>query len=587
MTINSQRRIGSRYRLIEPLGRGGMGTVWAAVDEVLDREVAVKEVIPPDGLSSEDQESLRSRTMREARAAARISSRSAVTVFDVVEEDGKPWIVMERLRANTLADLLREHGPLPADRVARIGLRLLEALRAAHAAGVLHRDVKPSNVMITADGEAVLTDFGIASLEGDPSLTVTGMLIGSPAYMAPERARGGPATPAGDLWSLGCTLYTAVEGRGPFAKEGPLATLTAVITDEPYPPVRSGALAPALMALLTKDPADRPDAVATAAMLAQAERAGPSTAAHPTGVPPARARGPSEETERTRPFRAALPPSISPPPDPELRASTDPPAGEATTTGQRPSAPRHRRTEPAPARSGPSRSRAFTALVSLAVLVLAGVAGAVLLNERGPAVGAGSASGATPTVSAPTPTPPTDQPASPPTATAPPAPAESVPAGTAPARPAPAQPGAVPAGYELYQDSTGFAVAVPAGWQVTTERGSTFVREPGGRRYLQIDQTRKPKDDPAADWAAQENGVSRRLAGYERIRIDPLTYRGWKAADWEFTWQADGGPRRVLNRGLITAADRAYALYWSVPAEQWEASLAEYDVFAATFRPAS
>ena len=272
MTINGQRLIGSRYRLTEPLGRGGMGTVWAAVDEVLDREVAVKEVIPPDWLSTEDQESLRSRTMREARAAARISSRAAVTVFDVVEEDGKPWIVMERLRAGTLTELLREEGPLPADRVARIGLRLLEALSAAHTAGVLHRDVKPSNVMITGDGEAVLTDFGIASLAGDPTLTVTGMLIGSPAYMAPERARGGPATPAGDLWSLGCTLYTAVEGRGPFAKEGPLATLTAVITDEPYPPVRAGALAPVLLALLAKDPAERPDALAAAAMLAEAER---------------------------------------------------------------------------------------------------------------------------------------------------------------------------------------------------------------------------------------------------------------------------------------------------------------------------
>ena len=303
MTANAQnRRIGSRYRLVEPLGRGGMGTVWAAVDEVLDREVAVKEVVPPAGLSAEEQESLRSRTMREARAAARINSRAAVTVYDVVEEDGKPWIVMERLAATTLADLLRREGALPADRVARIGLRVLEALRAAHTAGVLHRDVKPSNVMITTDGEAVLTDFGIASLEGDPTLTTTGMLIGSPAYMAPERARGGPASPAGDLWSLGCTLYTAVEGRGPFAKEGPLATLTAVITDEPYPPVRAGALRPVLLALLAKDPADRPDAAAAAGMLAEAERAGaPAVAA------PAMPRGPSEEVERTRPFHAAVP----------------------------------------------------------------------------------------------------------------------------------------------------------------------------------------------------------------------------------------------------------------------------------------
>ena len=218
--------------------------------------------------------------------------------------------------------------------------------------------------------------------------------------------------------------------------------------------------------------------------------------------------------------------------------------------------------------------------VSLALLVVVGVTAAVLVNDRGSGVGAGSASGATPTTAAPTPTPT-------PTEPGPSTLAESPTAQTAPAESSPAQPAAIPAGYQLYEDSTGFAVAIPAGWQVAKEGSSTFVREPDGRRYLQIDQTREPKPDPAADWAAQESGVSRRLADYQRIRIDPLDYRGWEAADWEFTWRAEGGQRRVLNRGFITAADRAYALYWSVPAEQWQDSLADYDVFAASFRPAT
>ena len=152
---------------------------------------------------------------------------------------------------------------------------------------------------------------------------------------------------------------------------------------------------------------------------------------------------------------------------------------------------------------------------------------------------------------------------------------------------APQQVAAVPAGFELYEDPTGFAVAIPAGWEVAREQSSTFVREPGGRRYLQVDQTRAPKPDPVADWRAQATRASQRLAGYEQIRIDPLDYRGWEAADWEFTWRAAGGPRRVLNRGFITAPDRAYALYWSVPAEQWEAGRDDYEVFAATFRPAT
>lgn len=184
------RLLAGRYRLARPLGRGGMGVVWQARDELLGRLVAVKEVLLPPELPDEEREVLRRRTLREARSAARLSHPNVVTVFDVVEEDGRPWIVMELVRSTTLAHAIREYGPLPPREVARIGLQVLAALHAAHRAGVLHRDVKPSNVLLTGDGRVVLTDFGIATLEGDPSLTMSGTLLGSPAFIAPERVQG-------------------------------------------------------------------------------------------------------------------------------------------------------------------------------------------------------------------------------------------------------------------------------------------------------------------------------------------------------------------------------------------------------------
>lgn len=281
-----------RYRLGAQIGRGGMGVVWEAVDEVLGRLVAIKEVIPPTELDEGQREQLRQRTLREAQAAARMRGTGSVTVHDVVDEDGRPWIVMERLEARTLADVVRDEGPLPPSQVAQIGRSLLDTLGAAHSAGVLHRDVKPSNVML-ADRGAVLTDFGIAQVEGDSSLTTTGMLIGSPSFMAPERARGEPATPASDLWSLGATLYAAVEGRAPYERDTQLATLHAVVNDDPPPMDRAGALEPALSAL-DKDPSRRPDHLAAGRLLDAGPQAPTVAVAHPTreleGPPPASPR---------------------------------------------------------------------------------------------------------------------------------------------------------------------------------------------------------------------------------------------------------------------------------------------------------
>ncbi|MBN6054169.1 protein kinase [Nonomuraea sp. RK-328] len=249
--------VGGRYRLLRTIGQGGMGTVWHAHDEVLGRDVAVKEIHPPPDLNGPERDVFSVRTFREARAAGRVAHPGVAAVYDVLEEGGHPWIVMQLVRSRTLGELVREEGPLPQARVAEIGLQLLEALRAAHAAGVLHRDVKPDNVLLAEDGRAVLTDFGIATTEDEAPVTRTGILVGTPAFMAPERAAGGQAVPESDLWSLGVTLYLAVEGHSPFQRAHALATLGAVLHSEPPPLARAGALGPVLLGLLRKDPGQR------------------------------------------------------------------------------------------------------------------------------------------------------------------------------------------------------------------------------------------------------------------------------------------------------------------------------------------
>ncbi|MFG2575516.1 protein kinase [Streptomyces sp. NPDC048481] len=253
----SERLIAGRYRLLTPLGEGGMGTVWRARDEVLHREVAVKEVRAPHGLAAADVERLYARLEREAWAAARVANRNVVTVYDVAVQDGRPWIVMEIVHGISLAELLDAEGPLDPARVAHIGAEVLAALRAAHEAGVLHRDVKPANVLMSNDGRVVLTDFGIATVEGTSALTMTGEVIGSPEFLAPERALGRTPGPESDLWSLGVLLYAAVEGNSPFRYDTPLSTLRAVVDEELPPPRRAGPLAPVIEGLLRKDPAER------------------------------------------------------------------------------------------------------------------------------------------------------------------------------------------------------------------------------------------------------------------------------------------------------------------------------------------
>jgi tRNA A-37 threonylcarbamoyl transferase component Bud32 len=246
-----QRVVAGRYALLGELGRGGMGVVWRAQDQVIGRQVAVKELRLPD---AESAAIFSERALREVRTGGRLNDPAVVTVYDVVTDGGTTFIVMELVEAPSLADLVRQRGPMPAAQAALMGERVLAALQAAHAAGIVHRDVKPANILVAPDGRVKLTDFGIAHAVDDPRLTTSGMIVGSPAFMAPERVEGREALPASDLWSLGATLFFAVEGSIPFERATTAATLHAIMTEIPYLTRGQGPIAAAILGLLVANP---------------------------------------------------------------------------------------------------------------------------------------------------------------------------------------------------------------------------------------------------------------------------------------------------------------------------------------------
>ena len=282
--------VAGRYRLGAVIGRGGMGVVWQARDELLSRDVAVKEMIWPPSLTDQERQAVCRRATREAQVAARLNHRNVVRVFDIVEEDGCPWIVMELLPYRSLLDVIEDEGPLAPAEAAEVGLQILAALRAAHAQGIVHRDVKPANILIGPGNRVVLTDFGIAWAADSTAATTAGVVLGSPSYIAPERARGGHSGAPGDLWGLGASLYTAVEGHPPFERANALASITAVITDELAPATHAGPLWPVLSGLLRKDPDSRLDAAETERLL-RGVSAAPAYVVGPPDPAPRRSQG--------------------------------------------------------------------------------------------------------------------------------------------------------------------------------------------------------------------------------------------------------------------------------------------------------
>ncbi|MGW1895127.1 protein kinase domain-containing protein [Streptomyces sp. NPDC002004] len=324
---SGRRVIDGRFELETRLGGGGMGTVWRASDLLLHRNVAVKEVRPSDpDLAEYDPGTagmLRERVLREARALARVQHPNVVTIHHIVDggEGTYPWIVMEMVEGGSLADRL-DRGPMTPAEAARIGRGVLDALRAAHDAGVQHRDVKPANVLLRTDGRPVLTDFGIAAIREATALTATGSIIGTPDYMAPERVSGDLGGPAADLWSLAMMLYVAVEGHHPLRRGTTLATLAAVLQEQVPPPVKAGALTPVLEAVLVRDPSARPSPETVDRMLAAVAEAGDRTTSYPSAPPQDAVPGMQQPTS----YPLAPPHDAVPFPPPPTTAVAVPPA---------------------------------------------------------------------------------------------------------------------------------------------------------------------------------------------------------------------------------------------------------------------
>jgi serine/threonine protein kinase len=368
--MTSDRLIAGRYRLGDPIGSGAMGVVWRASDVRLRRTVAVKQLLLAPGLTRSQALEAKMRAMREGRIAARLHHQNAVTVFDVAEEDGQPWLVMEFVDAPSLATLMREKGHLDPAEVARIGARVAAALAAAHDAGIVHRDVKPANILVADNGAVKITDFGISRAVGDVTVTSTGFLAGTPAYLAPEVARGeNPESPS-DVFALGSTLYAAVEGQPPFGEgDNPLAVLHSVVRAEVPAPQRAGALGPVLMRLLAAEPGARPTMLeAQKELEAVAEGRAPVLPPTATKVLP-KSAGPADAAAATTVLAGGA--AAGNAADPTLHIGTQPPEG--TSPG----------TSPAPKPPGRQPNRRVLVLAAAGVVVVLVIVGLIALTQGG------------------------------------------------------------------------------------------------------------------------------------------------------------------------------------------------------------
>ncbi|MBP2474131.1 serine/threonine protein kinase [Crossiella equi] len=396
--------IAGNYRLVEHIGSGGMGAVWQAYDERLQRPVAIKQLLLQPGQSEDQMIDARRRAMREARIAARLSHPNAITIFDVVQHNGDPCLVMEYLRSRSLADLLEERKTLPIREVAAIGGQVAGALTAAHQAGIVHRDIKPANILVSDTGVAKITDFGISRAAGDVTVTQTGMMAGTPAYLSPEIAKGHDPAPPSDVFSLGATLYTAIEGQPPFGNNpNPLALLHSVAAGKVEPPRQAGPMTAVLMSLLREQPEDRPS-MSQAASTLTALANDPNLA---TAAPPPLRPAPATKVV------GGTPPAYRPPTQPQLHRPTPNPAPAAAPTTPPPHRPAAYVRDPNRPPAKRSR-RGVIVLVAVMAALLAGVGTTWYLTRDMPKVppqSQGSSKNSTPPPSSSAqdkPTPPDD-----------------------------------------------------------------------------------------------------------------------------------------------------------------------------------
>jgi tRNA A-37 threonylcarbamoyl transferase component Bud32 len=560
--------LAGRYRLGEVLGSGGMGRVWRAHDEVLHRTVAVKELRAGLYASEADRAVLHARTQKEARAAARINHPGVVTVHDVLEHDDRPWIVMEYVDGPSLADALKETGSCDAREAARIGLHVLGALRAAHTVGVLHRDVKPGNVMLARDGRVLLTDFGIAAIEGDSTITRTGELVGSLDYLAPERIRGEDPGPASDLWALGATLYTAVEERSPFRRTSPISTLQAVISEEPAPSYHAGALEPVIVALLRKEAADRPGAAEAERMLLDAME----------GRAPRQAQAHVPTRRVTRDELSAVVPVQSTAPLPVQPVMPGPGAGSGPGAATAPAygAP----TGPVRAR-GSRRGRAVLTVVAAAVVGGGAVFGTIQLldGDEGADAKAGAPVGQTQTPRT------QDRNGSPDPAKD--AEKDRNEEAGQESRPDPAG-DALPAGWSRSQED-GFSLPVPDSWtRVESGEGQIDYSPDGGRHRIRVNIDRTPDfDSPYRHLVDVEKALAGRLPDFVRLRLTEDLYRDRPSGLLEFTYTErtdHPGPRYALDRMHFGDDGTEYAVYVTGPAADRAQAREQFDTVLRGWR---
>lgn len=500
-----------------------MGTVWLAEDSLLKRSVAVKEIDIPPGFDAEERDALEARLLREARAAARLSHPGVVSVYDVVEHGERPWIVMEYVDGLTLDEIVEESGALSPEETARIGLELCSILEVAHAEGIVHRDVKPGNVMRTPEGQVKLADFGIASVQDDPKITQTGLVLGSPAFMSPEQASKGTSGPEGDVWSLGATLYQAVEGKPPFDRGAPLPTLTAVMTDEPRPMEKAGPLAPVILRLLDKDPAGRPSLVEARELLA--------TLGEGTTVALAGSAAPTLVEERE--------------PKPVAQPRTTP-APIARTTDE------DRRTWWPWA----LLVAGIAALILVPMLLSSGDekagAGNPQANERDRETQEGAGADTTDTD--------TDA---------------DTDGGTV-----------VTDELTTYTDPTnGYTIRYPATWDpIVRDDFTTDFTDPETGTYLRVAWTDAPGDDVMARLREIADGFAAEHDNYSEIQMTPTEFLGYEAGLWEYTYE-DGTALHAYNLQFVQDETYGFALNFQTHEEDWDGSQEMWEQLKATFEP--
>ncbi|MFE2414580.1 serine/threonine-protein kinase [Kitasatospora sp. NPDC059408] len=599
-TAETERLLAGRYELGDRLGRGGMGTVWRAWDRMLDREVAVKE-LTVNHLPEDELEILHARMKREASAAARIKHPGVITVHDVLEQDGRPWIVMELVDGRSLADVISQDGTLQPRAAAEVGSQVLAALHRGHQLGVLHRDVKPANVLLErGTGRVVLLDFGIAKFEGSAELTRPGDLVGSPDYLAPERAQGERPGPASDLWGLGATLYAAVEGQSPFRRTSPITTLAAVVGDPLPEPRRAGPLGPVLAALMAKDPAERPTADEAARMLAEvqaghtvglkavapvrtptmsvpvvdrsdttggaaADAGDAGDAGTDTGIEPDTAGEPAGARSSETAVTAAHAPAggaVAAAHAPAVGAQPGAPIAAGAPTG--PVAPVPHTIAPA---RGPARRRSLAKVVGIAVAVgLVAAAGTFFATRHVVGSDAG----------------PADDPSTPAVTTS----AVPVPTGSASGGP-------VPAGYQWVEDPAGFRFVLPSAspaWQriLGSDNNQIFYSPDGKVHYLQFAVTVGQSVKPLEHMREMEASVSKAQKDYKQHRMASTAVNGHEAAVWEFSYAAkEGGRRRAVETEFIDDDGTAYAIYSSSPEKgnDWNEALQRFTTVLNSFTP--